>query len=272
MNIIHSCNFCVSNKEDEQLDIFNESEVLQYIQGVYNGTITPQSLSIDVYQKVARKLTEGVYEGYGKNILQTEWGKPDEVMLRSLRENVYIFSGAKNYQMTKEISHGLATDKGIKPFNEFAKEAKKTFDTYNKNYLTTEYNSAIGQARMASTWLDIERDKGLYPYLQYETVGDGRVRPEHAVLDGIVRLVDDKFWSTFYPPNGWNCRCSVVQGDDMKVTDLSKKEKPTQKEVPDIFRFNSGKTKQIFSPKHPYFEVAKEDKELAKQNWGLPLP
>jgi SPP1 gp7 family putative phage head morphogenesis protein len=272
MNITHSCNFCISNSSDDLLDIFGEHEINTFLAQMYAGNITSQQLSVDVYQKVARELTKGVYEGFGKNILQVQWGTPNAEMLSSLRENVYIFSGAKNYQMTKDMSQYLATDKGLRPFNEFANEARKTFDTYNKNYLTAEYNSAVAQSRMAAIWQEIEREKHLYPMLQYETVGDGRVRPEHAVLDGIVKPVDDKFWNKFYPPNGWNCRCFTIQSNDAVATDLTGMRKPNEKEVPEIFRFNSGKTKQVFSPKHPYFNVAKEDKELAKTNFGLPIP
>lgn len=39
----------------------------------------------------------------------------------------------------------------------------------------------------------------------YATVGDDRVRPEHAMLDGLTREKDDPIWKTLWPPNGWNC-------------------------------------------------------------------
>lgn len=39
----------------------------------------------------------------------------------------------------------------------------------------------------------------------YATVGDDRVRPEHARLDGLTRPKDDPIWKTIWPPNGWNC-------------------------------------------------------------------
>lgn len=271
MNITGSCNFCVQNKHD-QVDIFTEQERDIFFAAVYAGDVTAQQLSLDVYQKVARKLTEGVYEGFGNSLLTVQWGTPDEVMLRSLRENVYIFSAAKDYQMTKEVGSLLQTKKGLRPFNEFEAEAAKVFDTYNRNFLTAEYNSAIAQARGASDWGTIQQDKDLYPQLQYQTVDDDRVRPAHRVLDNIIRPVNDNFWNTFMPPNGWNCRCTVIQTIGGVNTELGNKTPPTKDEVPDIFRFNPGKTKQIFSPKHPYFDVAAADKDLALQNWGLPLP
>lgn len=47
------------------------------------------------------------------------------------------------------------------------------------------------------------------PNWEYITIGDGRVRPAHAALSGTVRRYDDPFWNTWYPPNGFNCRCVV---------------------------------------------------------------
>jgi SPP1 gp7 family putative phage head morphogenesis protein len=46
---------------------------------------------------------------------------------------------------------------------------------------------------------------------RYSAVGDGRTRPVHAALDGVTLPKDDPFWQTFWPPNGWNCRCTIIQ-------------------------------------------------------------
>jgi SPP1 gp7 family putative phage head morphogenesis protein len=52
--------------------------------------------------------------------------------------------------------------------------------------------------------------KKLLPYWQYWTVGDDRVRPEHRVLHRFTARADDPVWMKIYPPNGFNCRCSVI--------------------------------------------------------------
>jgi len=48
------------------------------------------------------------------------------------------------------------------------------------------------------------------PYWQYSAVNDSRTRPTHRALHGLVFPADHAFWKTWYPPNGYNCRCGVV--------------------------------------------------------------
>lgn len=62
---------------------------------------------------------------------------------------------------------------------------------------------------------------------EYVTVGDDRVRPEHAALDGVRLPKEDSRWNMIMPPNGWNCRCSVIEvfdTDDHRVVDPEPRE------------------------------------------------
>lgn len=65
------------------------------------------------------------------------------------------------------------------------------------------------KAVAAGRWEQVQRVKTLRPYLRYVTMDDQRVRPEHALWHGIVLPVDHPFWQTHWPPNGFNCRCTV---------------------------------------------------------------
>lgn len=66
----------------------------------------------------------------------------------------------------------------------------------------------------------------LRPYWQYDAVNDSHTRPSHLAMDGKVFRADSPVWDTWYPPNGFRCRCTVhtlsqrqVDEQDLKVED-----------------------------------------------------
>ena len=49
----------------------------------------------------------------------------------------------------------------------------------------------------------------LRPYWQYDAVNDAHTRPSHLAMDGRVFPADSEVWNTWFPPNGFRCRCTV---------------------------------------------------------------
>tara|TARA_R110002020_G_scaffold10801_22_gene41088 strand:+ start:13331 stop:14002 length:672 start_codon:yes stop_codon:yes gene_type:complete len=71
-------------------------------------------------------------------------------------------------------------------------------------------------AYMAGRWDQVQRvlaaNRGRVDYfLRYVTVGDERVRDNHAAWHGVILRADHPFWLTHWPPNGFNCRCPPPQ-------------------------------------------------------------
>ena len=77
-------------------------------------------------------------------------------------------------------------------------------------HLRLIYNQNVAQAYGAGRYVQMQRSLDTRPYWQYHSVGDERVRAEHAALDGIVRRADDEFWQRYYPPWDYGCRCFVT--------------------------------------------------------------
>ena len=127
---------------------------------------------------------------------------------------------------------------------------------------------------MAAKWERFAQDGDRYN-LQYRTIGDDRVREEHAGLDGITLPIDDPFWHTYYPPNGWNCRCTVVQvlKDKYEVTPHSEAmamgEAALQTDSKGIFRFNSGIQQKAVPDYNPYTVKRCNHCDIAKGKLSL---
>ena len=85
------CGFC-EIQNSAPINIFSDEEIERIVIGVYSGLITPQSLDVATYLRVGEKLTNGVYNGFGKSLTNVEWNSPDYKMLSDLRNNVYVFS------------------------------------------------------------------------------------------------------------------------------------------------------------------------------------
>ena len=49
-----------------------------------------------------------------------------------------------------------------------------------------------------------------YPYWEYSAIEDNRTSNICRQLDGVVKKYDDLFWSTYYPPNHFHCRSTVI--------------------------------------------------------------
>lgn len=195
---------------------------------------------------------EKVTEGYGEDFLTVAYTSPDFEMLQHLQQNVYSFSAAKNWQQLQDMTRALTVDERLRTQGEYIEQVEAMNLRYNRDWLITERNTAIAGGQMASRWVDFEEHAEDMPMLQYKTVGDGNVRIEHQALDGIIRPIEDDFWNSYYPPNGWNCRCDVIQLPNPNV-------EPTRDVLPlagvsPLFETNLAKQGLIFPKGHPYFE------------------
>lgn len=229
-----------------------EKEAERIARGIYDGTITQGQIDPEMTSLVAEKLRDAVIEGFGKDLDQTDYNTADYKKLAAMENNVFQFSGAKNYQMLEAMRNEMFNPDGtIRPYNDFKNRALGVVGPYNGNWLHTEYNTAVASAQMAAKWVEFEKNKKYVPYLQYTTAHDNRVRPSHEAIDGVIRHIDDAFWDLYYPPNGWNCRCDVIAAPGGRETPLDKIIYPD--DVPPMFQTNFAKYGYVFPKGHPYY-------------------
>lgn len=137
----------------------------------------------DVVEELRASLQEAINQGKS----QREW-----------REDV----GGRMAQ------HGWLLDDGLMVDSKTGEQLAVRFGEHRLNSI---YRTNVKNAFAAGRWQEITRVQKAMPYLEYTAVMDDRTRDEHAALDGHIYPIDDPFWQTFYPPNGFNCRCNVIQ-------------------------------------------------------------
>lgn len=211
------------------------------------------------------------------SVLDSSFGNVEmsEPMRRRLMRSDYIFTGIKTFHELNEAFPSLVDENGErKSFERFLNDVRAIDKTYNENYLRAEYNFAQASAEMAAKWEGFMEDGDRYN-LQYRTAGDDHVRPEHAALHGVTLPMSDPFWEEFYPPLGWNCRCSVVQVRKAKYAETPHDEAMTlgeealQRDTKGIFRFNSGIESKTFADYNPYTIRRCKDCDVAKGKLSL---
>lgn len=182
----------------------------------------------------------------------------DEVSVQRLKESNYVFSGIKTFHELKETFPSLLDEDGNrKPFERFLNDVQKVHKTYNVQYLRTEYNFAHASALMAARWKKFEQDGDRY-LLQYRTMYDKRVRRTHRMMHNITLPITSPFWDKYFPPNGWNCRCTVVQvrkgkypvSDETEAMNLGSQ--ATAGKYQEMFMFNPGKRMTCFPAYNGY--------------------
>ena len=193
-----------------------------------------------------------------------------DAMRKHLQRSDYIFSGMKTFHELNEAFPSLLDSNGNrKTFEAFLNDVRKIDNTYNSNYLRAEYNFVQSSAEMAAKWERFSEDGDRYN-LQYRTANDGKVRPEHAALNGVTLPPSDPFWEEYYPPNGWNCRCTVVQVRKSKYPAtphdeaMALGEEALQRDTKGIFHFNPGKENKTIPDYNPYTIRRCRDCNIAK--------
>ncbi len=216
------------------------------------GQIYPKLLGI-----VGSVLQDSVVQGTDKSYTSVDFATPDGIMLNRLTRDVWQFSAAKNYQQMRDMTLALVDDNGkLRDFAEFKEQATAVHDKYNGTWLKTEYDHAIGSATMSSRWSEFQQNADDQPYLIYQTVGDQNVRHEHQLLNGIIRKITDDFWRTYFPPNGWKCRCDANQLASSYAVETDALPKVP---IDSMFATNLANTGLIFPKGHPYYNGVPTD-------------
>lgn len=264
---------CCDKTEPVALDLSNYTKLIEEIsQKLQNGDIRPSDLDKDLIEQIYNDVSQPVKEEFGQRWVDYDYKEPKS-LIQKFKKNLWQFSSAKTLAELEYINSLILDKNGrIKPEHQFMQDVRKANILFNRNYLQAEYQTAKRGAQMAHLWNKFLEQKEYYPNLVYRTVGDSRVRPEHAALNGVVKPIDDPFWKTYYPPNGWRCRCTVMNTAE-KVSEGTFEDKTVKPE----FHGNTALDEEILTSKGTFFKLlnkdykAKINAELMKYNMPMEI-
>lgn len=146
-------------------------------------------------------------------------------MAADARSKAFTISGISSLDILLDVHKAVqkAIEKGT-TFEDFRKEVNRIFERKGwtgpspyrlDNIFRTNIQTAYQAGRYKQmTDPDIA---GRRPYWMYDAVNDSRTRETHLALDGMVFPSDHPFWDTWYPPNGYRCRCGVQSLSEREV-------------------------------------------------------
>jgi SPP1 gp7 family putative phage head morphogenesis protein len=181
---------------------------------LYNDNITDaERQRLLKGKRVAEDLREGLFSGWGKRRLETNWNAPDHRSLAMMEMNLFHFSESKGRAEVLLLNR-LLIDKEtnqIRSEHDFIEQAKQINAQFNQTYLATERDFAIATGQNSARYLEFFAEKDTINTWEYQTVGDDHVRDEHQILDGRVFYFNDVDARRLWPPNGYKCRCEGIQ-------------------------------------------------------------
>lgn len=226
------------------------------MQKVYSQALGATDVHEDLWREYYTRMRQFAEAGYAQRFGEARSIQEFE-LFRNIERNLAGFAAHKQNALMDEL-RGLLIDPNTgqkRSFQDFKAEAADILKLHNDTWLRVETTHATIAAQQIEAWQEIQARKDIYPYLRYETAGDDRVRPKHKLLDGAVHPVDSEFWDVNYPPNGWRCRCKVVQVDEPGL-DTQVNFQPDKG-----FRHNVGKTGRIVGHDHAYYDVNVLDRQ-----------
>lgn len=260
---------------------FNEQELFKRI------SQNKPLFDAELFKWTHHNLIKAFRSGWaGKSVslaeLGFDYGFTSEVAQTMMETNLFHFSAAKTAAEVQELNRLF---RAAPSFSKFAEEAQKLTKVFNIQWMQTEYDTAFLTAESSATYYRLLDQTNIFPYWEYKTAGDGHVRHEHVLLDGLILPANDPRWNKIMPPNGWNCRCYIVPRTRAEVEGVDFKEQRSKadnymngtefkKAMAQGWGVNRAELKQVFDSNQMYLRkfpgrASKKLEKLTYKNYGL---
>lgn len=259
-----------TNKTVESSFTFDDAALKKALKRIYEKDVNPMNdIEENLFNAVFKTMSDAVDKGFGV----PESTDPDTDFYKALKSDAAVFSAFKTHRWQNDIARQMLDEKGnLKSFEQFRQDVASMVDPQHKDaWLRTEYDTAILRARQAAEWKQFEREKDILPNLRWVESTSIHPGADHRRFWGVIRPIDDQFWSVHRPGDRWNCKCTLSATDEPPTPEANlpageKGDKP----APGLGS-NPGKTGQLFSKDHPYVTGAYKGAKEAVEKFILEM-
>ena len=141
--------------------------------------------------------------------------------LEHLRKEAWTLAKISDVEQIEQVKQSLiqALQEG-KSFREWQQALTPEMLALPQHYQETVFRTAVLSSYNGAKWTHFRAHAERRPILRYIAINDGRTRPAHRALHGLMMPVGDERWANLAPPLGFNCRCSLVSLSDKQAKAL----------------------------------------------------
>lgn len=232
---------------------------------IYAQDFDPEgSIEPGLFTETWRILNQAAESGFAKSIFN-----PADEFRNQVKYNNAVFSAFKVHRQQNDITAQLLDAEGnLKSFSQFSRDVSGITSHYNRQWLNTEYDTAVTRAHRAAEWKQFEAESDVLPNIEWlQTLSPDPGEDHRPFWELPVRLpVGHSFWSRHRPGDRWGCKCGQMatdkpaQGGEV----MSKmKIQPPDKGLDN----NPADDGKLFSSSHPYYTNAHKGAEKAVESF-----
>ena len=233
---------------------FSPEALAKGLKEIYDGLDVKNVIERFIFEETLRLFNEATAKGLAD---AADRSAVTDGFMEQLRTNNAVFSAFRTHRMQNDIARQLIDENGkLKPFDKWMRDIQGMTRHYVRNWLQTEYSTAIIRAHQAADWKNFEQEADILPNLQWMPTTSPNQDPLHRQYweKKLTLPVGHPFWDEHRPGDRWNCKCSLKQTDEPTNDEMVKDLYPVPKQ-PGLDN-NPGKDGKIFSDSHPYITQA----------------
>ena len=201
-----------------------------------------------VWNGKGSELMRPIFDTYNDDLLRAV-ASDNEETAKLFKNNVSRMAAAKSNYTIQLLEKCKADVNGVsRSKEEYLKAAKVVVGRANRAQ-AAEYNTTSHRCRVAKQWTQFEKEKHLFPNIEWLRTRSASPRELHLTYVGRIWSMDDSFLVNNTPGCIYNCKC------DLKNTDKAVSDNSELVEVPVSpgLEGNPYHTNEVFTDKHPYF-------------------